>query len=464
MKIRLSYVEHTSDFIKTLLIIGAGLVISLAGLVIARVSPSLPMLAISILALILTIFILRSPYWGMVLLVFLIPLIQILPDVPIFTSMTMVIGGLTLISLLLRNLILGKRFHLTNKWFYLTVGLLVIVMLFGQINLQVDVGRNYFLTFFQLAVLVFLCDQLFTNKKEIETLMLVYILAVQISALFAFFDYMTNLNSFLPYEFRPTGLVGNSNGLGIHLSVSMVMAYYFLRNSENRSIRFLTVASFVFSGIMLFISGSRGAFLFFIPVALYQIIYDHRGGRLVGALIILMVAIMAMNFLPAEYLDRMVQIPTALENTSDTIRLRLNIWDVAIRLWSQNPVFGIGPGMFYYSTNQDFGLLGRSGLATHNMYITFLTENGIIGLADYLCIVLISIILFFKTISWAKRINPSWVALVVAWQSAFFIQLLNGTKANGGHDKIQWLCLGISLALWHLVQEYVKSQRHPAIE
>jgi O-antigen ligase len=244
----------------------------------------------------------------------------------------------------------------------------------------------------------------------------------------------------------------------------MVMAYYFLRNSESRSIRFLAVASFIFSGIMLLISGSRGAFLFFIPIALYQIIYDQKRGRLIGGVIILIVAIIAMNFLPAEYLDRMVQIPTALENTNDTIRLRLNVWDVAIRLWSQNPIFGIGPGMFYYYTNQDFGLLGRSGLATHNMYITFLTENGIIGLAVYLCVVLISITLFFKTILVVKRFNPSWVALVVAWQSAFFIQLLNGTKANSGHDKIQWLCLGVSLVLWHLAQEYAKSQKLPALE
>lgn len=459
-----SQIVYISDLFKTLLIISTLLIILLVGWIIAVGNLDFSMLMLFVMALPLFILILHSPYWGLVLLVALVPLVQILPDIPILTSLMVVIGGLTLVSFLVQNLLLRKQFHLTSKWLYFAVGLLVIVMLFGQINLQVSIDRNYFFTYFQLAALIFLCDQLLVSKNDVDLLMLAYILAVLISGLFAFSDYLGNLNSFLPYEFRPRGLVGNSNGLGIHLSVSMVMAYYFFRNSEFRLIRFLAVASFVFSGVMLFISGSRGAFLFFIPVILYQFFYDRGGKRLIGVLLILIVVFLVVNFIPVEYLDRMVQIPTALGSASETIGVRLKLWDVAIQLWSQSPVFGIGPGMFYFYTSHNFSLLNRPGLATHNMYITYLTENGIIGLAVYLCVVFLSIALFFKALAWAKRINPSWVALVVTWQSALLIQLLNGTKANGGYDKIQWLCLGMSVVLWRLVQEQVTSQESSSLE
>jgi O-antigen ligase len=399
-----------------------------------------------------------------VLLVAVVPLVQILPDIPVLSSLMMLLGGLTLVAFLSQRLLNHEPFRFTSKPLYIALLLFLALMLFGQISLSATVDRNYFLTYFQLAALIFLCDQLLNSRRKIDLLMLSYVLAVQISALVALYDFLQNLDASFSYAYRPRGLVGNANGLGIHLSVAMVMLYYYFQNSASRTIRLLALIAFLFSGVMLFVSGSRGALIFFLPVLLYQILYVRRNRYLIGMLLLFIVALLIVNSVPTEYLERMLQIPTVLQSASDTVGLRLRLWNIALRLWEQSPVFGIGPGMFYFYTSQNFSLLGRSGLAAHNMYITFLTENGLIGLALYLWIAAISVGLLFKALSWARRVQPSWVPLIVTWQSVLFIELLNGTKANGGYDKIHWLCFGISLVLWRLMQEQLWSQSLSFVE
>lgn len=325
------------------------------------------------------------------------------------------------------------------------------MMLFGQLRSPNMSERNYFFTYLQLLILVWLCEQLLTGESEIRFLMIVYLLSCQLSVSVGLYTLYTSgalvSNSGLV---RLEGLVGNANGMGIDLSVAIVMAYYFFRHSSSTFLHVFCLATIPLMFIAMILTGSRGAVLFFVPVILYQVLHGSvKGTIFTPAILILAALFFTVSFAPDNYLERIINIPKDILTASDTIGLRFRMWELAIQFWQSSPILGIGPGGYYQRTWESPWLLGRAAPA-HNIYITFLAEDGIIGLGIFLAIVGVVFRYFYK----AQRINgnasASFNSLVIAWQSALLILLLNGTKANGDEHKLMWLCFGVAAALFAL--------------
>lgn len=61
---------------------------------------------------------------------------------------------------------------------------------------------------------------------------------------------------------------------------------------------------------------------------------------------------------------------------------RLALWARAIELWSENSLTGIGIGQYVRFSGDVYGISGRTGtgFVAHNTFLTFLTEQGLLGL------------------------------------------------------------------------------------
>lgn len=86
--------------------------------------------------------------------------------------------------------------------------------------------------------------------------------------------------------------------------------------------------------------------------------------------------------------DKFAQILDVSERSSTAVRLQ--IWQVALSLWESRPWLGIGLGMFQLEYWQHaWEILGQAPyewniLHTHNLYLQWLVETGVLGLAVFL--------------------------------------------------------------------------------
>jgi len=394
----------------------------------------------------------RWPFWGLVMIAASVPIVDALPEVPYFTSITSLVGVLTFVSLLAQRLVRKARFSMFNRSTYALVALMVALVLLGQVRTAVSVERNYFLTYIQLFGLVWAAEQLLGDMKSIRILMIVYVLSVQISALFGIYELLLPSGG-LGFEVgRLAGLVGNANGLGIHASIALVMSLYFYRDRPSKWLCLFSVLSVVTSSAALILSGSRGAVLFVAPVLGYQLLQE-KGKSVYSIALALLVASLMVAIMPGDMLDRYANIPSSVFEGRDTVQTRIILWKTALQLWRESPVLGIGPGMFYYRTLLDPSLGDGRGLAAHNMYITFLAENGVIGILVFLAISANAVWNLIRAGSLVRHISPSLFSMIVAWQSVLLVLLLNGTKGNSGEHKIMWLSFGVAVALLSLATQ-----------
>lgn len=110
----------------------------------------------------------------------------------------------------------------------------------------------------------------------------------------------------------------------------------------------------------------------------------HRAGILVLWLIALLLLFVVL--VPSVLERALARFGAAASTTpGGTILLRLTLWKAAIKVFSDHPLTGIGPGVFRY-VDQYYGSLwfGSTypfvrGLSAHNLFLHYLAESGIIG-------------------------------------------------------------------------------------
>jgi O-antigen ligase len=406
-------------------------------------------LVIPVVGIIGVILIIKQPYWGLVFLAGMIPIDQILPDVPGLTSIAVALGAVTVASYIINRVINDRKiqFNPLSLAIYILAGLFTILIVVGQwLNPATLQIRNYGSTYLQLTLLVILCDQLMRNEKRIQTMMLVYIGAAQITVLSAVSQF-TSYGGSAAQLFRPTGAVGNANELGIYASIAIVMCVYFIQTTRNGLIKLFTIFCLFTSAVALVLSGSRGAILFFIPVVIYQLL---RGGRRSVQLVIvaLVIFVMVAGFIPGSYWQRIADIPSVILNQEDTVGQRYQFWDLALNAWQTSPILGIGSGAVNIVLGESDLVKSGVSIPAHNTYITVLAENGLVGFMVYISILALTIYILFR-LDWIyHRKNKYFTQLIIVWQATLAIILLNAVKGEWETSKISWICVGIALAFY----------------
>jgi len=91
-------------------------------------------LVIPVVGIIGVILIIKQPYWGLVFLAGMIPIDQILPDVPGLTSIAVALGAVTVASYIINRVINDRKiqFNPLSLAIYILAGLFTILIVVGQ--------------------------------------------------------------------------------------------------------------------------------------------------------------------------------------------------------------------------------------------------------------------------------------------------------------------------------------------
>ncbi len=185
---------------------------------------------------------------------------------------------------------------------------------------------------------------------------------------------------------RPAGFYVNANTSGIALTISMIYSVNLLQ--QKYRVPFVSII-----GIGVFLTFSRGAilcwfiavmiliitgiiprhqfFYWFIVLGIIIISLGQMGGDIFN-----LNRLQEMGLLNQNVLERLGETGNPSSLDDDSARARLEVVKLAWQMFAEHPLIGNGIG-----STQDLSVGGLSthNISTHNMYLYFITDDGILG-------------------------------------------------------------------------------------
>lgn len=258
----------------------------------------------------------------------------------------------------------------------------------------------------------------------------------------------------------------NSVGHSNHTAIYMVLNFGILLGCTlgywkgfKPIYRSLAVMALALLGVSIILSQSRAAAgVMFFLLMLLAFAWWPRSRKLATALTALMItSIVAVILISPPVLEEQKR----YEKNNALLSTRIPIWNTAILVWREYPLFGTGARNFSRITEQDIKAwaLGRYGSYkpdtyqvvglshTHNLYITTLTERGIAGL--------VVVLVVLGVIGWKLlRYRPKkddediywvlWAGAFSAWFTQISIGLVN-TTFHHEHALLTVIIVGLYL-------------------
>lgn len=271
---------------------------------------------------------------------------------------------------------------ITNSYSILLVIIVFLFVFYCFFSLSYSPSFNYGLDKILNLFLFFVVGILFfslLNKNEFEIILryLVYFIA-SLSIIYIF------LNSMNGFQNR-IGLLGaGSITTGRFFSFACILSMYFLI-SEKR-IKYLFI--FIFLLIAVFLSGSRGNFLFILLALIVPWIFNNFRVFLKSFTVFIILIYLGFEFSLYEKIPFVYRYTLLFEGGGDSISTRFDSFKMAIAIFENNFLFGVGIGGY------SFHSLGYDGFDyPHNIFLEIGAELGFVGVFLFLLIISLSFIL-----------------------------------------------------------------------
>jgi len=229
----------------------------------------------------------------------------------------------------------------------------------------------------QMIFLYFLAANIAQKEKDQRIILLIMAFTVMIVSIRAARNF--NEGASFSYDRRSSGpfeVVGlGPNHFGAFLSYYCVMflgLYYFLKEKKQKY--FFLAASLAGLPGLLF-SYSRGAF------AATMVAISFFGIKKRALIILLFLFLIFWKFLlPVTVVERITMTKTNDGHIEASASHRLVLWDNAMLIFCENPLFGVGFNGFGFSLDKGALEDAHNKTDTHNYFLKIACEQGIIGL------------------------------------------------------------------------------------
>jgi O-antigen ligase len=187
---------------------------------------------------------------------------------------------------------------------------------------------------------------------------------------------LSDFNAAGQYEFtsRLQGFFGNPNGAGASAAPSLLLALLLQRR---RGIGIGHIAMLGIFAIVTVMSNNRMALI--ASAGCLATVYICQGNFVVRAIVVLLAG--AMTTFAAYALGEVLLASIARSGSSEEILSltgRTEIWRVALELWAEHPILGLGYSSSPFALKESPDLLHAAG-NTHNTYLEILFSSGPLG-------------------------------------------------------------------------------------
>jgi len=177
------------------------------------------------------------------------------------------------------------------------------------------------------------------------------------------------------YALRDAGTmpIAGENGIAAFFAQTAVFILGFAAGRPYVSRNLLTVLAAV-NSVCVMLTFSRGAYVALIASFIVLCLLKRRMLLIVSAAVIVIALSAGYALVPGAVIDRVTMLQTDSGELESSAMGRLIVWDMAVKLFADNPLFGAGFDTFRF-------LAGYGGLHdTHNYYLKLAAEMGVLGL------------------------------------------------------------------------------------
>lgn len=264
------------------------------------------------------------------------------------------------------------------------------------------------------------------------------------------------LGIFLTLGNRVFGFNGGPNTYAAYIVNILPFVVVFARREVGwRRLAFLSLIPIYLGGLLA--TGSRGGMLAVAVVGMY-ILVTMPGPRLRRRVVMVAIGLLGMF---VAYQVFAILNPTRFSLgaiTSDRGAGRADIWNAAVGVVRENPVFGLGLGGFssraiefiQNAANGQIDVLNskevveQGGINPHNLYLALMLDMGLIGLTLYLGAIAATMKNF-----WDLR-HTRWGDMGWAFNGALIGVLFGGLFGAAYNQKFLWVGIGAAAAAFRL--------------
>ncbi|TAL17296.1 O-antigen ligase family protein [bacterium] len=287
-------------------------------------------------------------------------------------------------------------------------------------TMPLDGSTEYIaIRFFSVFAVYSLTKRLAISRRRWMLLGLCYIAGCFIAAGLVLYSWL--LGESIAGRFTVEGLNANYVAYCLATAVPVVISLYW-SSGRARSIG-LAVFSVAVFGFAIVLTGSRGAVGALVAALGIFCLYQLRSRMFVGVLTA--AAVMAASYgafllVPEETQMRLMG-DFAGGSADVAFTGRLEVWPYALKLYSENPIFGVGPGAFA-ETNP---LL----IGAHNVFLSVAVETGTVGLVLF---VIATVICARRAryLSWGHWGKWSMFVLLAVWTPIAFTGIWETAPAS----------------------------------
>jgi len=282
-------------------------------------------------------------------------------------------------------------------------------------------------------LLYFLVLNTVKDRTTIKNIAVIIMIVTTVAALMAIWDYIDKGDMGNLDKSRIGGIAEQPNMLAAFFNYYMFLVFGFFLLNLKRAKYWLLLIPFLLCFRGLMVTFSRGGYLAF-ALGLFAITFFRN--KILFVILILLGFLIYSNpeLLPAGILYRMKQTVKTQGEYSETNKTeynegdldasaqeRMDIWRAGLNMVKDNPVFGVGYGLFptvlkYYRAS------GRES-DSHNTYLIIMAEMGIPALIIFFWIILL---IFLSTRSlYLRTKDPFAKALALGWLGGIFGLLLS---------------------------------------
>lgn len=360
------------------------------------------------------------------------------------------IVGVLLIVAGLGSMVKGRSIKIRRPSLMLCLTILFVFWAGLSALWSINVSRSLFLwlTYVQLAVMVWLIWELCRTREQHLVLLQAYVLGAFVPAGSTVYEYLTNPfvpNSSQAVE-RYTGLGGNENVIASIMAFALPLAWYLSVTRRSGWLRWINLIYLPVGVLGIVLTASRGgAVLAVVGLAVIPLTYTHisRIRRILLTTILGVMAVALVNLVPPENVARLTE--TSSELTEGNVSNRSQIWEAGLEVYSDHPVLGVGVGGF---SDAVMPILGYKQVA-HNVFVNLLTEMGVVGLGLYTLMLLVILVPLLRLPS------PDRTVYTFVWL-VLFISLL---PSNDEDAQYTWALLTLLTTRSAYVLTYSHSAR-----
>lgn len=435
---------------------------------------SLLMVPIMIAAFIIFMLILRNPYWGFLLLIFVLPFERIPSiDIGLVTlKMNQLVGAITLLSWF--GVMVFKKYRIMPNiltWPIIIFILINFLSLFqaGNLNRALQV---FVFTVFMIFISIMTVNMVQT-KESLSKIITLLFWSTFVVCIFAFYQFFADLIGL------PTSLSGLREGYTkavfgfprvmafsneplyladfLFIPIGVTLALFL------NKVKFIKlVYLFILLAMMLLVfilTVSRGAYLglaamgLFFAIFMFKRIFSWKNiliGIVIGAIVIGGVLYFLSKSESQAYDEFMKHIRVEDVTAGESVNGRLTTYQEAYQIWQKYPLLGIGLGNYgpYVKGFPDASQVSGWDIV-NNEYLEIMTETGILGIIAF---GLILLVLFWRfIIAYLKNKDPLLGAIHLGLIGALVGILVQYNFFSTLYIMHIWVLIGLIVAVQNLI-------------